>query len=33
VQTLLRLSPEIEEALHGNRPIVALESTLILESE
>jgi pseudouridylate synthase len=29
VQTLLHLSPEVAEALRENRPIVALESTLI----
>jgi pseudouridine-5'-phosphate glycosidase len=29
VQTQLRLSPEVADALHENRPIVALESTLI----
>jgi pseudouridine-5'-phosphate glycosidase len=29
VQTLLHLSSEVQKALHENRPIVALESTLI----
>lgn len=29
VKDLLRLSPEVADALHENRPIVALESTLI----